>query len=368
MSKKKWYKIGKISELKEHQLQEVVIDNTKIALSYEKGKFGAVSGICNHVGGPLGKGRLEGNYIVCPWHNWTYDRISGLGHPGAEESSIPRYEIQIKEENLYINLNPLTKRNVVHHPPHALERPIKREKGRIRVAGISTTAMDVNNPRYSTSENLLDIALKYARSNLNAQTIILRLGDLKFRNCEGYYSKSAHACTWPCSITQMDDKDQMDKIYEALVFWADVILIATPIRWGSASSLYYKMVERMNCIQNQITINNKILIQNKVAAFIITGGQDNIQSVAGQMLMFFSELGFSFPTFPFIATSRGWSAEDMENNIKYVKNSKDLGEGAKDLVKRSIQKAKKLIADENLNEKMHRGGRKAHQIHLKNNF
>ncbi len=367
MSKKKWYKIGKISELKEHQLQEVVIDNTKIALSYEKGKFGAVSGICNHVGGPLGKGRLEGNYIVCPWHNWTYDRISGLGHPGAEESSIPRYEIQIKEENLYINLNPLTKRNVVHHPPHALERPIKREKGQIRVAGISTTAMDVNNPRYSTSENLLDIALKYARSNLNAQTIILRLGDLKFRNCEGYYSKSAHACTWPCSITQMDDKDQMDKIYEALVFWADVILIATPIRWGSASSLYYKMVERMNCIQNQITINNKILIQNKVAAFIITGGQDNIQSVAGQMLMFFSELGFSFPTFPFIATSRGWSAEDMENNIKYVKNSKDLGEGAKDLVKRSIQKAKKLIAYEDLNEKMHRGGRKAHQIHLKSN-
>lgn len=360
MSKKKWRKIGKIDDLKDQELQEIIIEDTKIALSYNEGEFGAVSGQCNHVGGPLGKGRLEGNYIVCPWHNWTYDRISGLGHPGAEESCIPRYEIRIRDRNLYINLNPITKRNIISHLPHQLERPIKRQKGAIRVVGISTTAMDSNNPRQSTSEKLLEIALEHARS-MGSQTIIYRLNDLKFRNCEGYYSKSAHACIWPCSITQMDDTDQMDKIYEALVHWADVILVATPIRWGSASSLYYKMVERMNCVQNQITINNKVLIQNKVAAFIITGGQDNIQSIAGQMLMFFSELGFLFPSFPFIATSRGWSAEDMENNIKYVNNNKDLSEGAKDLVKRAIQKAENLIASKTPNENIPRGGRKAHQ-------
>ena len=45
----------------------------------------------------------------------------------------------------------------------------------------------------------------------------------------------------------------MDQVYEGVVHWADVIVIATPIRWGGASSLYYKMIERMNCIQNQET-------------------------------------------------------------------------------------------------------------------
>jgi multimeric flavodoxin WrbA len=44
----------------------------------------------------------------------------------------------------------------------------------------------------------------------------------------------------------------MDRVYEGVVHWADVIVIATPIRWGGASSLYYKMIERMNCIQNLI--------------------------------------------------------------------------------------------------------------------
>jgi hypothetical protein len=29
----------------------------------------------------------------------------------------------------------------------------------------------------------------------------------------------------------------------------------------------------MNCIQNQITIANRLLIQNKVASFVIMGGQ-----------------------------------------------------------------------------------------------
>jgi hypothetical protein len=45
-------------------------------------------------------------------------------------------------------------------------------------------------------------------------------------------------------------------------------------------------------VQNQITVADRVMIRNKVAGFIITGGQDNIQAVAGQMMMFFGEIGF----------------------------------------------------------------------------
>jgi hypothetical protein len=72
------------------------------------------------------------------------------------------------------------------------------------------------------------------------------------------------------------------------------------------------MAERLNCVQNAVTIRNQVLIRNKVAGFIIVGGQDNIQAVAGQMLGFFAELGFIFLQFPYIAHSRGWSHEDMD--------------------------------------------------------
>jgi len=204
-------------------------------------------------------------------------------------------------------------------------------------------------------------ALDHAKQTCQSETRLIRLSALSFRPCEGYYSKSAHACTWPCTITQLHEDDQLDQVYEALVHWADVVMVATPIRWGSASGLYYKMAERLNCVQNQITIRNRILIQNKVASFIVTGGQDNVQGVVGQLMTFFGELGFLFPQFPFIGHSRGWSAEDMENNVKEVFASKDLVEGAQALADRSIALASTLLGRE-APEHVARGGRKAHKL------
>jgi multimeric flavodoxin WrbA len=141
-----------------------------------------------------------------------------------------------------------------------------------------------------------------------------------------------------------------------------VILVTTPIRWGSASSLYYKMAERMNCIQNQVTIRNRVMLRNKVASFIITGGQDNVQAVAGQLLMFFAELGCYFPQFPFIAHSRGWSAEDMERNVAEVQGSEELRDGARELVGRALDMARVLLDATAPAEKTPRGGRKAHHL------
>jgi multimeric flavodoxin WrbA len=157
----------------------------------------------------------------------------------------------------------------------------------------------------------------------------------------------------------MDPNDQMETVYEAIVHWADVILVSTPIRWGNASSLYYRMVERMNCVQNQVTIANRVLLRNKVASFIITGGQDNVQAVAGQMLGFFAEIGFVFPPFPYVAHSRGWDAEDMENNVTAVQQSASLRDGARGLVGRAVDLSQRLIASSLGIAHLDRGGRKA---------
>ena len=45
--------------------------------------------------------------------------------------------------------------------------------------------MDQQNPRYSTSEKLLKIALDHSKSDLNCETILIRLNDLKFRSLRG---------------------------------------------------------------------------------------------------------------------------------------------------------------------------------------
>jgi multimeric flavodoxin WrbA/nitrite reductase/ring-hydroxylating ferredoxin subunit len=354
-----WHDLGPVEELRQPPLRQIVAGRTPIALSYRNGVFGAVSGVCNHAGGPLGDGRLDGDFITCPWHHYKYHRVKGHGEPGYEADQVPQHELKEERGHLFVNLTPAVRRHKPAHQPHPLERKPGREPGPIRVLGISTTSMDRANPRYSTSEALLQSALDHAGTALGVETRLLRLTDLKFRPCEGYYSKSAHACTWPCSITQMDPEDQMERVYEGIVFWADVILVATPIRWGAASSLYFRMAERLNCVQNQITLRNRVMLRNKVASFIITGGQDNVQSVAGQMLMFFAELGCVFPQFPFIAHSRGWEAEDMERNVAIVRESADLHDGARQLAERAVMMAKLIQTSDVCPEKVTRAGRKA---------
>jgi multimeric flavodoxin WrbA/nitrite reductase/ring-hydroxylating ferredoxin subunit len=359
MAEANWHRLGPVEELKRRPLRQVPIPGRHpIALSYRDGRFGAVSGVCNHMGGPLGEGTLrDDDFIVCPWHHWMFHRETGLARPGIP-AAVPRHELKIEDGDLYVDLAPASERVHAQHPPHPVARPPKREPGPARVLGISTTAMNRSFPRYSTSEDLLGLALEEAKAG-GAETKLLRLNALEFRACEGYYSKSAMACTWPCSITQMDAKDGMVEVYEGLVHWADAVLVATPIRWGNASSLYFKMIERLNCVQNQITLHNNVLIRNKVAGFVITGGQDNVQAVAGEMLMFFGELGFQFPQFPFVAHSRGWAAEDMENNIAEVQANPELREGARALARRCLEMAKGLVAAGEGRAEIERGGRKA---------
>jgi multimeric flavodoxin WrbA/nitrite reductase/ring-hydroxylating ferredoxin subunit len=357
-----WVDIGAAEELAQTPLRRMTVQNRELAISCKDGTFGAVSNVCNHVGGPLGDGRLDGDFITCPWHYWKFHRCTGTGEPGFEEDCVPAHPVKVESGRVLVNVAAATRRSKKPHAPHPLARNVERTPGPLRVAGIGTSPMDVANPRFSGSDHLLDLALA-AAAKRGAETRSIRLNELKFRACEGFYSKSAQACTWPCSITQMDASDELDRVYEALVHWADAVIVATPIRWGAASSLYFKMAERLNCVQNAITINNRVLIRNKVAGFIIVGGQDNIQGVAGQMLGFFAELGFIFPQFPYIAHSRGWSREDMERNVEVVRTSKELADGAAMLAARCLDLAADLIARDEAPKSIERGGRKAHALH-----
>ena len=85
----------------------------------------------------------------------------------------------------------------------------------------------------------------------------------------------------------------------------------------------------------------------------------SIQSVAGQMMGFFTEIGFLLPQFPFIAHSLGWEFEEMERNVELVENSEALRAGARDLVNRAVDMSKGLLEREIARASIERGGRKA---------
>ncbi len=331
-----WHRLGGRDEIAARAPFATKLDRHRVAVFLHEGRVRAIGDSCNHKGGPLCEGRMRGEFVTCPWHGWEYSVVTGRGPEGYEGDQVPVFAVEERPDGVYVATPPTAPRRVPKHTPHPLLTAAPKRGGAPpRVLALSTTAMDEANPRFSTSDALLAHAVARAAER-GAETRLLQLRDLAFRACEGNYSKASHACTWPCAITERDPSDGLTPVYDGLVNWADVVLLTTPIRWGSASSLYFRMAERLNCIQNQITIHDRVLIRNKVAAFIITGGQDNIQAVAGQLFTFWAELGFVFPPFPFIAHSRGWDAEDMQTNVRQVRASDALREASRELLDRAL--------------------------------
>ena len=349
-NKDKYYRyVGLASEIQAGKSKSFSISGERgksidVAVFNIDGQFYAISNTCIHKGAPLSKGFLEGDIVTCAWHGWKYCVKNGMSpHKGGD--SVNSYKVKIvNKDKLYVNCIPSNLGTRVFQPHQAyvdLEKsvndyllhkskdailPIENNKRKTRVLGISTTnANDRMAPRKSTSEEALRFALDYAHNYFEAETVMIKLRGLNFRHCEGYYSKNANACIFPCSISEIDKEDQMLEIYDRVILWADIVIIATPIRWGSASSLYYQMIQRMNCVQNQSITHGNYLIRDKVAGFIITGGQDNVQHVAGELMSFWSQLGFVFGKFPFVGWTRGWYAEDTENNYPNM-----MGEDDKD--------------------------------------
>ena len=343
-----------IKELPAGKSRQFSVSNDKgtkeiqIAVFNVDGKFYCISNKCQHQGGPLSNGILdeEKKVVTCPWHGWKYSIIDGKApHKGGD--SVNSYETKVIKDKLYVNPIPtnIGRRVTEPHKEYSdLQNSVReylnhmekddnllqlsrdtQENNNTRILGISTTnSNDKIAPRKSTSEEALRYALDYAKNELGAETKMIKLRDLHFKHCEGYYSKNASACIFPCSISEMDKDDQMIEIYQKVIIWADVVIIATPIRWGNASSLYYQMVQRMNCVQNQSVTHDSYLIRDKVAAFIITGGQDNVQHVAGEFMTFWSQLGFVFGKFPFVGWTRGWYAEDTENNFDIMQDNEHM--------------------------------------------
>ena len=255
-----WHRLGSRDDLLARVPFSVKLDRQQIAVFLHEGRFRAIGNRCNHKGGPLCEGQVRGEYVMCPWHAWEYSVVTGKGPPGyeAEAGAGVRGRGAGRTGCMWTPI-PFRPGRLVKPRAASADRDGRRATGSPpRVLGISTTAMDASQPP------VLDVgppagggAGARGRDKLGAETRLVRLRDLAFRACEGNYSKAAHACTWPCAITERDPEDQLTPVYEGLVQWGDVVLIATPIRWGAASSLYHRMAERLNCIQNQITIHNR---------------------------------------------------------------------------------------------------------------
>lgn len=72
-----WHVLKDFAPPQPGEVCETFVAGTILVISNIDGELHAMDGICAHQGGPLGKGKLSGCTLTCPWHGWQYDVDSG---------------------------------------------------------------------------------------------------------------------------------------------------------------------------------------------------------------------------------------------------------------------------------------------------
>jgi nitrite reductase (NADH) small subunit len=105
----RWAEVARIDDVPPGESRELVAEGRVIALFNVQGKFYALDGVCPHQGGPLGKGRLEGCIVTCPWHGWQFDVTTGQ-HQSSHSLFHARLDVRVEEDRILVNLDPPAQR------------------------------------------------------------------------------------------------------------------------------------------------------------------------------------------------------------------------------------------------------------------
>ena len=97
-----WHRIEDF-ELAVGEVTAVVVADRALCISRTEQGYGVLDNHCPHQGGPLGEGQIEDGCLICPWHGYEYDPITGLPPTGYSDVATP-YPSELRADGLYVQL------------------------------------------------------------------------------------------------------------------------------------------------------------------------------------------------------------------------------------------------------------------------
>jgi nitrite reductase/ring-hydroxylating ferredoxin subunit len=98
-----YVKVGNLSTLPPDSVMEAVVGLNSYAICNIQGQLYALDGTCPHAGGPLGQGMLTGNALMCPWHAYEFDPVTGenLDNPLMRVEKVP---VKVEGDDILIEV------------------------------------------------------------------------------------------------------------------------------------------------------------------------------------------------------------------------------------------------------------------------
>lgn len=93
-----WIRLCRIQELPpEGHAKEFSAGGRTFCVAKLNGQALALDNVCPHRGGPLGQGTVENGKIVCPWHQWEFDLVTGSSSY-SQQPNVAVYPLRQEED------------------------------------------------------------------------------------------------------------------------------------------------------------------------------------------------------------------------------------------------------------------------------
>ena len=101
----KWTTVAAVDDLQDGTPLRVEAKGTPVLLLRQGERIRAIGATCPHFGGPLDKGKIEGNTVTCPWHGSVFSLADGSLIHGPATMPVVAYEVRVEGGKVAIRYN-----------------------------------------------------------------------------------------------------------------------------------------------------------------------------------------------------------------------------------------------------------------------
>ena len=100
----RFVRAASVGDLASGQVKQVKLEGLDVLLTNWEGTYYAVSNSCPHWGVELHWGWVRDRAIMCGWHGYRYDLVTGEQQGWQDTGDLPTYPVRIRWKGVYVGL------------------------------------------------------------------------------------------------------------------------------------------------------------------------------------------------------------------------------------------------------------------------
>lgn len=99
-------KVARFSDIGEGKLKYADANGEEVCLIKSGGKVYALQEYCTHEEGPMHEGRVQGDEVVCPWHDARFDIRTGKVNPETDwtDRDLKTFEVKVEGDDVFVKV------------------------------------------------------------------------------------------------------------------------------------------------------------------------------------------------------------------------------------------------------------------------